>query len=410
MNFKTEENKKKWVETSFLILLKGCDFPKNDGEQYLLNSQFFPNTFNSKRLEIEHIFEDLSHLLDLNSKKISFEITYDLRDGGNFPLASQGKLNEIKIIKIDENSYCINISNSLKDTQKKFIYTLIIEFIRIKLMDFKLFEEEENISEHFLFLAGIYFGFGVILFENKSEVGTIRTGFWKKTWRFLSPVLPEIIVYSFAFYQKLFPISNFNWRKILPSELLKNIDKSVNLLDSDFDAESKMKNIVINKELIKNVVEISENIGLTSTAKNNIGYKKLKEGLLEESAEYFREAIKARDNFGFANDNLGYTLILQGNFEEGLHFLKQAINSGNNNKGYSYRNFALYYHKKGDLNEAKKYYELAFDNQDIPIDFLEYHYSELLFDLNDNENAIIFLEEAKNKGEKIALDRFNKMK
>jgi hypothetical protein len=316
----------------------------------------------------------------------------------------------IKIIKIDENSYCINISNSLKDTQKKFIYTLIIEFIRIKLMDFKLFEEEENISEHFLFLAGIYFGFGVILFENKSEVGTIRTGFWKKTWRFLSPVLPEIIVYSFAFYQKLFPISSFNWRKILPSELLKNIDKSVNLLDSDFDAESKMKNIVINKELIKNVVEISENIGLTSTAKNNIGYKKLKEGLLEESAEYFREAIKGRDNFGFANDNLGYILILQGNFEEGLHFLKQAINSGNNNKGYSYRNFALYYHKKGDLNEAKKYYELAFDNQDIPIDFLEYHYSELLLDLNDNENAIIFLEEAKNKGEKIALDRFNKMK
>ncbi|MCG2794214.1 MAG: tetratricopeptide repeat protein [Weeksellaceae bacterium] len=408
MNFKTEENKKKWIETSFLILIKACGFPKNKGEQYLLNPQFFPNTYNSKKLEIDNLFQDLSNLLDLNSKKITYEITYDLRDSGNTPYASRGKINEIEISKTDENSFCINISNSLIDTQKKFIYTLLIEFIRIKLVDFKLFEEENNISEHFIFLAGIYFGFGIILFENRSEVGTIRTGFWKKTWRFLSPVLPENIVYSFAFYQKLFPNSNPNWRKILPSDFQKNIEKSFNLY-SDFDIEAKLENITISQELIKNVLEVSENNGLTATAKNNIGYRKLKEGLVQESAAYFREAVKDKNNFGYANDNLGYTLILQGNLEEGLNFLKHATTTGNNDKGYSYRNLALYHHRKGDLIEAKKLYELAFDNQNIPIDFLEYHYSKLLFDMNDKENAIKFLETAKDKGEQVAIDKFNQL-
>lgn len=410
MNFETEENKRNWVETSFLILLKVCGFPKNHGEQYVLTPQFFPHTFNSKKLEIQNLIQDLSNLLDLNSKKISYEITHDLRDSQNIPYSSQGKINEVGTTKINENSYCITISNSIKERQKQFVYTLIIEVIRIKLWDFKSFEEEDNISEHFLFLAGIYFGFGVILFENRSEVGTVRTGFWRKTWRFLSPVLPENIICSFALYQKLFPVSIFNWKKILPPELTKNIDKASNILDTDFDLEIRMANIIIDKNLIKNAIAINEKIYLTATAKNNIGYIKLKDGLLEECEQYFREAIKDKDNFGFANDNLGYTLILLGNLEEGLHFLKQAKLTGNNNIGYAYRNLALYYHKKKDLMEARKHYELAFNNETIPIDFLEYHYSELLFDLNDKENAFKFLEKAKDKGEKIAIDKYNKIK
>ncbi|WP_294296437.1 hypothetical protein [uncultured Chryseobacterium sp.] len=353
MNFKTEENKQGWIETSFFILLKAYGIPKNSGDQYLLNSQFFPNLFSSKKLEIQNLIQDLSNILDLNSNKISYEISKDLRDSQSTPYVSQGNINEIEITKNDEASYCITISNSIKDRQKQFIYTIIIEFIRIKLLESRIFEKSNNLSEDFLFLAGVYFGFGVILFENRSEVGTVRTGFWKKTWRFLSPVLPESIIYSFTFYQKLFPVSNFNWKQTLPSEILKNIDASIHLFDSDFEMEAIKEDFIINTDVVKSIVERRENRNLTATEKNNIGYRKLKEGLLEESARYFREAIQDRSNFGYANDNLGYTLILQGELEEGFHFLQQAIRTNNNNQGYSYRNLALYYHKKGNLAEEK---------------------------------------------------------
>ena len=397
MDFRTEKSRRNWVETSFLILLKECGFPKNKGEQIIINEQYFPKTFSSKKFELENIFEDLISILDLNSKKITLETSYDLTDSSIYAIASQGETNEIHVTVPNENEFCFFIANSLKITQKKIIYNLVIEFIRVKLMTNQLFKDEKNISEHFLYLAGVYFGFGIILFENRYEVGFVRSGFRKTQWHFSSPMLPENILYSFAFCCKLFPNSNFNWIKHLPNEIQKNNVELMRNIESNFRLNNLLKEInsleinpkisieksEIITESLKNTIQSAEENILFATRKNNFGYRKLKEGLVEESIPYFREAIEMRDNFGFANDNLGYALILKGELEEGFKYLNEALKTGTNNKGYSCRNFGLYFHKKGNLEEAKKNYELAYENQTIPIDFLDVHFSELLSDLGE---------------------------
>ena len=407
MNFSSEKNKRIWVEKSFLFLSKIDDTSNKTEEQLILNPHFFPNTYSESKPKIENIFKDLSKILNLNSEKISLENYTDLRDCGNIPYSATGKIDEIFTSKDEHDNYIINISNSLQNTNKKLLYNIVIEFIRIKLMTYESFLEEDEISEHFLFLAGIYFGLGIILFENRSEVGTIRTGLWKKSWSFHSPMLPENIVYSFAFYLKLYEIQEAKWLKNLPTEFQREIIKEVDRLNENPRLNEILKNpnseenLKITKELVKYLIEPSR----TSTENNNIGYQKIKAGLLDESTKYFREAIEERNNFGYAYDNLGYVTILLGDLDGGLIYLTKASETGENNKGYFFRNHAIYYHKKGNLEEANEYFTLAFKHRDIPIDFLEYHFAELLFDLNEKDEAMKFLKIAVDNGEKIAIEK-----
>ncbi|GAA5100474.1 hypothetical protein GCM10023210_39030 [Chryseobacterium ginsengisoli] len=423
MKYKISDSQKQWVEANFLVLIKACGFPWNKGEQILLNQHFFPNTFNSKEIEIENIIKDLITIFDFGNKIIKYEIIYDLRDSNSFPLAIRGKFQETELDKVSDNEYCIYISNSTKEMPNRLIFCLINDFLRIKLSDAKIPHDQNKYSENFLFLAGIYFGFGVILTQKRIDTGKSSTSFWQKKWNFSSSMLVENIIYGFALYQKIFPSLDISWMKELPKDFESKINEVASLVHSSMIADvneaeakyflkkslekSKKDNFILAIELLNKVITLSNDHQTISTAYNNTGYLKLKIGFIEESSVHFKKAIEYRPDFGFANDNLGYSLILRNLLDEGLVYLEKAEKTLNNDKGYHYRNLGLYFHKKGELLKAKEYYDQAFDHQKRPIDFLEYHFSELLSEIGDEENADKFLKIAVDKREKIAMDKFN---
>lgn len=424
MKYKIPDNQKKWVESNFLVLIRACGFPqKNKGEQVLLNQQFFPNTFGAKEVEVENIIKDLIGIFGFEDKIINHEIFYDLRDSSNFPLAIQGKIQETELYNVSDNEYCIYISNSTKEIPNRLIFCLINDFLRIKLLEANIPHDQNKYSENFLFLAGIYWGFGVILTQKRIETGKSSTLFWRKKWNFSSSMLEENIIYGFALYQKIFPSLDTSWIKELPKEFGVRMMEASSLIPFSFitdvkeaeskyflrmaTIESKKDNFSLAIELLNKVITLSNDHQTISTAYNNLGYLKLKIGFIEESSDLFEKAIEYRSDFGFANDNLGYSLILQNQLDAGFVYLEKAEKTFNNDKGYHYRNLGLYFHKKGELFKAKEYYNRAFDHKKIPIDFLEYHFSELLSELGDEENADKFLKLAADKHEKIAIDKFN---
>ena len=437
MEFKISDNQRKWAETNFIFLLKSYGIPPNHGNQALLNSKYFSATFSEKETKIENILEDLKNILSLNSARISYEFSYDLRDSVGLPLAIQGEFDEMQLQKLNNNEYCILISNSVKDKPNKFIFSLINIILKIKLSELKINSEEIKFLEHFVFLAGIYFGLGVILTQKRKEVGYSTDGFWRTTWRFSSPMLDENIIYCFALYQNLFPNPNEVWVKELPSEIKSKLNVASNLINPDWKnlkrennfsknqfqndeekakkifslsmQESKMGNFENSINSAKEILEISKDDVLVSSVYNNIGYWQLKLNLIEESIENFKKAIQFRPNFPYANDNLGYTLILQNNLDEGFEYLQRALKTEKNDLGFSYRNHGLYFHKKGELKKAKEHFELAFKYEKIPVDFLEFHYAELLFELGEVEKAKGFLELSVQKGEKISIEKYNEI-
>lgn len=435
MQFKITKNQKDWVETNFKFLIQRCGEPRKKGEQVLLNSQYFPKVYSIKETKVENIIEDLKDILDLNYLKIEYEFVYDLRDSTSFPLAIQGKLNDMMLQKIRNNEYCIIISNSIKDKPNKFLFSLINEVLKIRLTEFEIDYQGNKYLDYFIFLAGIYFGLGVILTQKRKEVGNSTDGFWRTTWRFSSSMLDENIIYCFALYQNLFPNPNEIWVKELPVEIKTKLDAASNLINLDWKKhkeennfyenevlnnkektqklfslsiqESQLGNIENSINIAKDILAISEDYILISTVYNNIGYWQLKLNLIEESIENFEKALQLRPDFPYANDNLGYALILQNNLDKGFEYLQKALKTKKNDLGFSYRNHGVYFHKKGELKKAKEHFELAFRYEKIPIDFLEFHYAELLFDIGKKEKAMIFLEKSINNGDKVAIEKFN---
>jgi len=427
MEFNISENNRKWIEKNLLFFTKVCGFPRNAGEQFLLNEIYFPKTAKStKKVDLDSLFIDLSNLLQVDINKISLEIIEDLRDTYGIPLVTQGNTFETDM-QIDSGKFVIYIANSLQNRPNRLLYNVILEFIKIKLSEYEISYEQRKDIEFFIFLAGIYFGFGVILTQKRIDVGRSSDGFWQTTWKYRSEVPDSIIIYAHAIYQKIFSNNQTDWTINLPKEIRDQLGDAHNLITQycniDFNKneleaeqlfnlglkEQKSKGIQSALSYFKRVLEITKNDTLIAHTYNSIGYGQIKAGLILESIENFKKSLKFWPNYGYAYDNLGYSLILIGQLDEGFQYLKRAIETGNNDKGYSLRNHALYYHRKVELKKSKNTYELAFQNIKIPIDFLEYHFADLLFELGENETGMDLLNKSVEKGEQIALTKISEM-
>jgi hypothetical protein len=89
-------------------------------------------------------------------------------------------------LETEEGKYKIQIANSLQKHPKGRIYSLVYEFIRIQLTDSKLQFDTGDDTDLCIYLAGIYFGFGVLLSQNLKDTGRIDDGFWETKWNCIS--------------------------------------------------------------------------------------------------------------------------------------------------------------------------------------------------------------------------------
>jgi tetratricopeptide (TPR) repeat protein len=129
----------------------------------------------------------------------------------------------------------------------------------------------------------------------------------------------------------------------------------------------------------------------------------------QKSILQFQKALEIRPGYGYANDNLGFAFIMSGDLDSGKFYLNTALKTENNDAGYSYRNFALYHQKRQEYEQAEEYFQKAFNNILIPIDFLEYFYAQFLFEVGKKEDGMSFLKIAIEKGEPEAIKLMNSL-
>jgi len=224
--FRITESDRLWVENNFKWLIKVFGFPVKESEQILLTEDYFPNTFKADIVLIDNIIRDLCLLLQINESKVTFEVITDIRDSYGLPYEIEGKAFETDFQAID-GCFKIIIANNLQKHHKRLIYCLIYEFIRIKLTDNNLQFDTGDDTDLFIYLAGIYFGFGIILSQNLKDTGRVDDGFWETKWNYISDMPNEIMAFGLATYSKLFELNTPKWKERLPSELKDQFEKAI---------------------------------------------------------------------------------------------------------------------------------------------------------------------------------------
>lgn len=425
--FRITEPDRLWVEDNFRWLIKVFGYPYRESEQILLSENYFPKTFKGDKVLIENIIKDLCALLQIQEEKISFEVVSDIRDSYGMPYEIEGKPFETEL-EVEEGKYKIHIANSLQKHPKRLIYSLVYEFIRIKLTDNKLQFDTGEDTDLFIYLAGIYFGFGVLLSQNLKDTGRVDDGFLETKWNYISEMPYEIMAFALATYSKLIEQDSPQWKGALSSNLKNQFEKAIKYL-ADNPSELYDKKELEANELfktaydqylknefeeaianLKKVLFLTNDDVMKADVYNNLGYYSIRLKNYEQSVSYFKNSIQIIPDYGYANDNLGYALIQLGKLEEGKEFLEKALATENNDVAYTYRNLALYYQAKGEVNKAEDYFKKSFDAITDSVDLLEYHYADFLIKNEETEKGLEFLKKAVDKGEPEAIEKLNEIK
>lgn len=419
-SFYITETDRQWVEENFIWLIQVYGIPLQK-DQVLLTEKFFPVTFRDENLSIDNLIIDLCDMLALDPEMISYELHKDLRDSYGTPYEIEGSYYEAET-EILSDGYKINLAHSLVSRPKTLIFSLIYEFIGIRLTESKLPYDEGEDTSLFIYLAGIYFGFGVLLSINSVDRGRKQEGLWETKWNFVAEIPAEVMIFGLAVYCKIVKDDDPAWVQELPvydkkmyAEAIIYLDKNpLGVLNqAELDAYH-LFNIASQQYLsnqydeaittLQKILFLSRDKFLKSDVYNNIGYYMIRKGDIEKSISYLKESLKLNSENGFANDNLGYVLIRMGRVQEGKHYLKNALASATNDHAYSYRNFALYYEAKGDQEKAEDQFRQAFDHIVEPVDLLEFHYGKFLIEKGETDKGMEYLKKAADKGEPEAIN------
>ena len=168
---KITEPDREWVDDNFKYLIDIFGYPLSQFEQFELNDHYFPLLFSTEEPELANLIEDLRGLLTLDGVQIAAETRKDIRDLNNVPYVVDGELFESELVFLDDG-YKIVVAKDLLGYLPRLVYAFIIEFVRIRLIESGIEEEdveEEDDSYLFNFIAGVYFRFGVILSQNLSR-------------------------------------------------------------------------------------------------------------------------------------------------------------------------------------------------------------------------------------------------
>jgi Tfp pilus assembly protein PilF len=425
--FQITENDKNWVDENFAWLIQAFGYPARSSDQLLFSEENFPDSFRSESDLIGNLIKDLSKLLEVPQHKVSFEIEKDIRDDYGTPYEIQGRIFETDL-ELNENSYKIWIAHSLLSHPKRILHNLVIEFIKIKLIESQVEFDTGEDGELFIYLAGIYFGFGVILAQNSFDTGKTTDNFWETKWNYISPMPNVVMAYGLALYSKLIELDSPSWLTQLGSDTSSEFSKAINFLTdnpSELYDPSELNAATLYREAAKlyennqaeeaiselqKIVFLTKDDALKATVYNNIGYYLLRLKQFEKSIGYFHKSIEILPDFGYANDNLGYAFIQVGELEKGKRWLEKAMKTSNNDAAYSFRNLALYYQAKGENKLAEEFFHKAFNNIKIPVDLLELHYSDFLFSQGRKDEGLKYLKLAAEKNEPGAIDRLNSIK
>lgn len=425
--FRITETDRNWVEDSFNWLIKGLGYPDTEREQVRISEKHFPKMFSTSERTLQNLIEDLSDLVGIDAAKIRFELRKDSRDVNGVPFEIYGKPFETEI-EVKEDGYTIHIAHSHVKRPTRLVFCLIGEFTKIRLTENKLPFDSGEDSSLFLFIAGIYFGFGIPLSQNLTHMGIDNDGSWETKWNFTSEMPNEVMAFALATYAKLLGPDSPEWKNELPNELKLQFELAVNYLNespSKTLSKSELDAIVLYNQAgtqaqnnhfdsaistLQKVLFLTEDEMLKASVYNDIGYYQLRTGDYGKGISNFQKALHLDPDFGFAYDNQGYALIKTGRIEEGKQQVEEALQTGTNDSAYTYRNFAIYHAAKNNVEKAEANFQLAFEAETLPVDLLELDYANFLINQGDTEKAMHYLKKAVDKGEPEAIKRMAEVK
>ena len=420
--FRISEDDKGWVEHNLEWLIQTFGYPTRNYDQFLLTEIHFIATFRAEKVYIDNIIEDVCALLEMPDNVISFELVNDLRDIHGMPLVTIGDSVDIEF-EVNDGKYHMYIANSLQNNPRRLIYRMVHECIEIKLISMNLEFDDGDDTDLFIYLAGIYFGFGVILANSLIDAGISNDGTWETSWNYRSPMPDETMIFGLATFTKLIEQDAPEWKHGLTLDMKGLFEKAITYLTENpsrlYDPNELEANDLFTRAIdryVKNefhegIAMLEEVLFLTKLDQmkaivfNEIGYYNLRLKNYEKSLTYFEKSIQIRPEFGYPMDNLGYALIQLGQIEEGREWLEQAMNTANNELAYSYRNLALYHQAKGDVDEAADCFQRAFDSMLGNVDLLEYHFANFLIENGELEKGLDMLKLGVEKGEPEAIER-----
>lgn len=428
--FWISDNDKEWVQDQFRWLIKVYGYPTGQSKIILFSREFFPNTLLHKEINIDALIVDFSGLVKIDRNKVSFQVEEDIRDTTDTPYEIQGRIENTELIierSGKDNLYRISIAKTLFKHPGQLLFELDIIFIKIRLLESKIDFEMDDDWDLLIYLAGIFFGHGVILFRSLNEWGTSSDNFWKTNWKFVSLIPEPVMAYALALYCNLFDDNTPSWKSNLGIDRQRLFENAVEFIKKDSNPlfnKQELESEILFKEAVKKskqndedgaietfqkILFLTKDKYLISHANNGIGYAYLKDGEYEKNIPFFQKAIEIKPGYGYANDNLGFAFIMIGELDNGKYYLSLAMQTRNNDVGYSSRNFALYHQARKEYELAEEYFQKAFNSIKIPVDFLEYFYAQFLFEKGNKEKGKKFLQKAVEKGEKLAIKLMNSL-
>ena len=413
---KITEDDRHWVEENFRWLNEVFGYPNKKEEQVLLTASFFPATFAGQTVVVDNVITDLCKLFGLPRENVRHEMLTDLRDFNNIPYQIEGNPFECET-ELKKGEYTIFVANSLVQHPDRLIYSLIYEFIRIRLTESEIeFDVGGDDTGLFIYLAGIYYGFGVILAQNLLHTGRSTDGMWEIKWNYVSEMPLPVMAFSLATYANLRGEHDPSWKNEFKGDFKKMLEDSIAYLKANpnglYDEVEVKANDLFNQandhfekneleeaiSALQKILFLTNDPHLKADAYNNMGYYYLRIKDYPRGIASFQKALDLGPEYGFANDNLGYALIMTGELEEGVSYVKKAMETGNNDPAYTYRNFALYHQRKKNFDVAEEFFQKAIE-QNTPVDLLEYHYGEFLLEQGDMAKAEEYFRKSAEKKE-----------
>lgn len=421
--FAITEPDKAWVIENLTWLIGLYGLPHADDKTVIFSHEFFPLSRSGKGEPVENLIADLKELLGLVSVHITFDLQEDIRDIEGLPYEIEGKPFQSGLIAA-EAQYHIILAKSLLKHDKALLSSLIYEFTKIRLIRDGCEYDTGEDTDLFLYLAGVYFGFGPLLYQGLVDTGRSSDGGWETKWSFVADLPQEVMAYAIALYNDLVPDNDLNWKTELSSQLESLLDaaidyqkqKRVSLIKKgEFEAEELYKEgLKLFEqfdweraiEVFRKAIFLETSNPLKANIHNSLGYAHMRMGDLEESLTNFQIAVDLTGH-AYAFSNMAYVMILGGRSDAAKGLIEMVFEV-NDQVGYAHRNTAMYHQALGDTDLAEEHFQQALAVGE-PVDLLEFHYSEFLFEQGKKEEAMVYLRRAVDKGEPEAIAQYQSL-
>ena len=375
---------------------------------------------------VDHVVDDLCSLFGISRKHVTFTVLTDVRDYNNVPYQIEGRPFECET-ELKKSEYKIFVANSLAKHPDRLIHSLIYEFIRIRMTESEIeFDVGGDDTGLFIYLAGTYYGFGIILAQNLLHAGRSDDGLWEIKWNYGSQMRQPVMAFSLATYANLRGEHDPSWMDEFKGDFKKMLADSIKYLQQNpnglYDEREIKANDLFNQandhfeknegeEAIANlqkIIFLTNDSTMKADVYNNMGYYYLRSKDYQQGISCFRKALALGPEYGFANDNLGYALIMTGELDEGRSYVEKAMQTGNNDPAYTFRNLALYHQGKKQFDLAEGCFQKSF-KENTPVDLLEYHYGEFLLEMGRADKAKAFFIKSAEKKEQEGISKLQEL-